>query len=252
MEIFGTFLLLQKELNFKIKLTTLGYNIYLFINNDYISIEKYTSNSKYDKLYFMINECYLTGNLYKIVDEFLNYNVPNKNFITVYNSMMITIYPYNDNIHKIKSLSYTQSNDVIKISCDVASKIYNDLNNLYDYSIYTIKDFMVLNITDIDYIITTLNMINKYIDINKYVYELQGIIDKTDYSNVNIEDTIDSINSLGLFNINDNQISIKYINNSLNELYNKALEYNANENIKEYIKNKNYIQPLNEVKKIVF
>lgn len=230
----GYFKFFKEVYNFKLTIKENGYFVDIIQDDSNEPIEDFLEYTNFNMFKNLIYECYTKGALTKIFKEYVEYNVANVDFVKSYGLLTIVIESNLDTINRIHELIYTPQNDCIKVSAKVTSKIYNLSTNKYDYSIYYIEDFLVLDL-HIETIISTLSLLGRPINITNYIYEFIEDIYYEDFKNCNYEDSITSLQSLNIGQIDNGIVILDNIKDKIISSYDEILSNTTTSILKDDI-----------------
>lgn len=141
----GKFIYLGNILDFELNIFTLSTNLKIKLNNKKTKpIEKYILDEDNFSMSMMLEKWYLDNGVSKLVSDLLNYDIYNVCYVTEYEGLMIVVNNKFDKIDKINSLSYRTDDGNVLVSIGIISKVYNDINQIYNYSTYLAQDVLKL------------------------------------------------------------------------------------------------------------
>lgn len=231
----GKFIYLGNILDFELNIFTLSTNLKIKLNNKKTKpIEKYILDEDNFSMSMMLEKWYLDNGVSKLVSNLLNYDIYNACYVTEYEGLMIVVNNKFDKIDKINSLSYRTDDGNVLVSIGIISKVYNDINQIYNYSTYLAQDVLKIPINQINHIISTINLVDKMIDTSKMNFEFVSTTNIDKFKNIDYNVTTDNLKILNICDITDDVIVPNYLKESLERLY---TDTNLNEKIKEDIIN---------------
>lgn len=210
------------------KLDIMTYNIQIKTNkNEYIQLEKYLEYIDLSKVDSLIYELYISDNITYVLDEYINFN-SNTTYIKSYGLLTILIEPNIQDIHKLVNLFYEVNDGIVKIKALFISKLYNTMNENYDYSKYLIHNYLVMK-ADIHQVISTYHLNNTILDISSYQYELVGstTVEEFRANLYHRENIANNLKMLNIANIDKDKIEI-FGKTKNYETFINTLPYNDN------------------------